>query len=315
MKENFDYNDITLIPEKCTVNSRSECDTKIQLGKYIFNVPIVPANMVAVVNEEIAIKLATNDYFYIMHRFNVNIVQFVLKMKTLKLFSSISIGVQKLDYDLINELYNRNIIPEFITIDIAHGHSDKVDDAIKYIKNLMPETFIIAGNVCTEEATIFLDKAGADGIKVGIAPGHACSTFMETGFGSRGCQLSTIKECRNVTDKIIIADGGINLPGDITKSIVFGANLVMCGNMFSGCIDSPGNIVENNNIKYKEYFGSASVHNNKTNRIEGVKKLVLLKDKTILEELEHLKESLQSSISYGGGNCIKDLKKVEYKLI
>ena len=41
----FDYEDIQLIPNKCIVNSRSECDTTVTLGKHSFKMPVVPANM------------------------------------------------------------------------------------------------------------------------------------------------------------------------------------------------------------------------------------------------------------------------------
>ena len=70
MMENvFDYEDIQLIPAKCIVNSRSECDTTVTLGKHKFKLPVVPANMQTIIDEKIAIYLAENGYFYIMHRF------------------------------------------------------------------------------------------------------------------------------------------------------------------------------------------------------------------------------------------------------
>lgn len=52
--EDFDYEDIQLIPNKCIVNSRSECDTSIKFGPRSFKLPVVPANMQTVMNEELA---------------------------------------------------------------------------------------------------------------------------------------------------------------------------------------------------------------------------------------------------------------------
>jgi len=143
---------------------------------------------------------------------------------------------------------------------------------------------------------------------------HNCTTAFMTGFGSRNCQASTILECVNDTKIPIIADGGIVHPSDVSKSIVLGATMVMCGNLISGCSDSPGDVIEKNGIKYKEYYGSASqFESNKTNRIEGTKKLVEFKYKTVLEQMKFLIECLQSSISYGGGNKLLDLHSVKWK--
>ena len=112
----------------------------------------------------------------------------------------------------------------------------------------------------------------------------------------------------------IIADGGIKVPADIAKSIVLGATMVMVGGMMSGFKDSPGNLIDLNGMKKKEFWGSASqFQSNKTNRIEGTKILVEYKDKSILDEMVYLQECLQSSISYGGGNSLSSLKNVKWK--
>ncbi|MGN8434669.1 IMP dehydrogenase, partial [Helicobacter pylori] len=85
----FDYEDVQLIPNKCIVNSRSECDTTVILGKHAFKMPIVPANMQTIINESIAEFLAENGYFYIMHRFNGSArIPFVKKMKERQWISS-----------------------------------------------------------------------------------------------------------------------------------------------------------------------------------------------------------------------------------
>ncbi len=92
----FDYEDIQLIPNKCIVNSRSECDTTVTLGKHTFKMPIVPANMQTIINDSIAEFLAENGYFYIMHRFDgAARIPFVKKMKKRQWISSISVGVKR----------------------------------------------------------------------------------------------------------------------------------------------------------------------------------------------------------------------------
>lgn len=183
----FDYEDIQLIPNKCIVKSRKECDTTVVLGKHTFNLPVVPANMQTIIDEELAIKLAKNGYFYIMHRFEEDSrANFIKTMKDLDLISSISIGVKESEYQFLSELKSKDLIPDYITIDIAHGHSDSVINMIGFIKNLMPETFVIAGNVGTPQAIRDLENAGADATKLGIGPGKVCITKLKTGFGTGG---------------------------------------------------------------------------------------------------------------------------------
>lgn len=145
-----------------------------------------------------------------------------------------------------------------------------------------------------------------------IVHNSACTTWPSTGFGSRNCQASTIYNCSLVSNKPIIADGGIRVPGDIAKSLVMGATMVMVGGMLSGFKDSPGHLVTVDGKNKKEFWGSASqFQSGKSNRIEGTKILVDYKDRSILDEMKYLEECLQSSISYGGGNdlsCFNDVK-------
>ncbi|MCR8612940.1 MAG: GMP reductase [Mycoplasma sp.] len=312
----FDFEDIQLLPKRCIVESRKECDTTQKFGKYEFKIPIIPANMKSVLNEELAIEFAKNGYFYVMHRFNFDSFEFVKKMKKENLISSISIGIKDADYDLINKFKEENIIPEFITIDIAHGHSAYVKRMIKFIrKQLGDEVFIIAGNVATTTAVMDLERWGADATKVGVGPGKVCTTRLKTGFGTARWQLAAINYCSKAATKPIIADGGIRQHGDIAKAIRFGATMVMVGSILSGHEESPGNTIEKNGIKYKEYFGSASRKNKTLDvNIEGKTEMVEVKG-SIWTTLNHIKMDLQSAISYAGGNKLQDIKKVDYILL
>ena len=149
----FDYEDIQLIPNKCIVNSRSECDTTVTLGKHTFKMPVVPANMQTIVDETIAEFLAEKGYFYIMHRFDEEgRIPFIKKMREKGLIASISVGIKEYEYAFVERLASENVVPDYITIDIAHGHSAAVINMIQHIKKVMPETFVIAGNVGTPEA-------------------------------------------------------------------------------------------------------------------------------------------------------------------
>jgi GMP reductase len=313
--EIFDYDNVLLLPRKCRVQSRSECDASTQLGGRSFRIPVVPANMKTVVNEDICIWLAQHDYFYVMHRFDVDNVALVRRFHEAGVYASISLGVKEADRASVLALKQQGSVPDYITIDIAHGHADSVRDMIGHIKTHLPQTFVIAGNVGTPEAVIDLENWGADATKVGIGPGKVCITRMKTGFGTGGWQLSALKWCARVATKPIIADGGIREHGDIAKSIRFGATMVMIGSMLAGHEESPGQTVEVDGKRYKEYYGSASDFNKgEYKHVEGKRILEPIKGR-LADTLVEMEQDVQSSISYAGGLKLLDVRKVNYVIL
>ena len=308
----FDYDNILLLPRKCRVESRSECDASVTLGGRSFRLPVVPANMKTGVDESISLWLAKNGYFYVMHRFDLDNLKFVRDMHAHGVFASISLGVKKADYDTVDQMVATDLVPEYITIDIAHGHADSVKNMIGYLKEKLPASFVIAGNVGTPEAVIDLENWGADATKVGIGPGKVCITKLKTGFGTGGWQLSALKWCARVATKPIIADGGIRDHGDIAKSVRFGASMVMIGSLFAGHEESPGKTVEVDGALFKEYYGSASDFNKgEYKHVEGKRILEPIKGK-LADTLIEMEQDVQSSISYAGGRALMDIRKVNY---
>jgi len=311
----FDYDNVLLLPRKCRVDSRSECDAATVFGGRTFKLPVVPANMKTVVDPAIAEWLAANGYFYVIHRFDLDTVAFARAMRDKGLFVSISSGVKRSDFEIIDRLAAEGVGADYVTIDIAHGHADSVRKTIEHIKTRLPSAFVIAGNVGTPEAVIDLENWGADATKVGIGPGKVCITLLKTGFGTGGWQLSALKWCARVATKPIIADGGIRHHGDIAKSIRFGASMVMIGSLFAGHEESPGRTVEVDGELFKEYYGSASDFNKgEYKHVEGKRILEPIKGK-LADTLREMREDLQSSISYAGGRTLADLRKVNYVIL
>ena len=313
--EIFDYDNILLLPRKCRVDSRAECDPSIEFGARRFNLPVVPANMKTVVDEPITEWLAANGYFYVMHRFDLDSLAYAKAMRSKGLYVSISSGVKPADYQVIDHLALEGVGADYITIDIAHGHAESVRRMIEHIKEKLPKTFVIAGNVATPEAVIDLENWGADATKVGVGPGKVCITKLKTGFGTGGWQLSALKWCARVATRPIIADGGIRHHGDIAKSIRFGASMVMIGSLFAGHEESPGQTVGVDGKLYKEYFGSASDFNKgEYKHVEGKRILEPIKGR-LADPMREMREDVQSSISYGGGTRLTDLRKVNYVVL
>ena len=324
------YSDVCLVPNLSELDSRSSCNASVELFGARYKLPIIPANMKAVISEEQCRWLAHNGYFYIMHRFDVDIVAFVDRANRDEWpLVSISLGVNAKDRDILQRLKLSGARGKvnFITLDIAHGHSLLMKEMLEACKSFSPESILIAGNVATPQGVTDLATWGADMVKVGIGQGSPCTTKDKTGFTLP--MFSCVKECSKVfvgdtffndnsnldfsTPVPIIADGGVKCNGDIAKALVAGAKMVMAGGIFACCSDSPAHAIEIDGTINKVYFGSASLENKKTKtHIEGLLKNVPTCGMNLKSKLQEIQEDIQSSISYGGG---KDLTCFENSVV
>lgn len=149
---------------------------------------------------------------------------------------------------------------DVIVVDTAHGHSQRVLDAVTRVKKQSNSVQIIAGNVATREGVKALIDAGADAVKVGIGPGSICTTRVVAGVGVP--QLTAVMEAAHEAsnhDVPVIADGGIKSSGDIAKALAAGANAVMVGSLLAGTEESPGEVYLHKGRSFKAYRGMGSV--------------------------------------------------------
>jgi IMP dehydrogenase len=149
---------------------------------------------------------------------------------------------------------------DVLVIDTAHGHSSRVMEAVRRIKQKFPEVDLIAGNVATFQGASDLIQLGVDGVKVGVGPGSICTTRVVTGAGVP--QVTAIAECaRAARDAAVplIADGGIKYSGDVSKAIAAGASSVMIGSLFAGTEESPGESILYQGRSFKSYRGMGSI--------------------------------------------------------
>ena len=313
----LNFGNVELVPGKCVVFSRRECDVTVLLGQHRFRLPLVPANMTTIIDVALALALAREGYFYVLHRFRIDPIAFVRRCRAEQVIASISLGVKTHDYEVVDQLVALRLIPDYITIDVAHGHSDRMRAMITYVRKHMPATvFIIAGNIATPRAALDLEEWGADGIKVGIGPGYVCTTLHQTGFGTARWELTALSQIFNVCKKPLILDGGLRSYGDIAKAIRFGAVMCMSGYLLSCYPESPGKTVVKDGKQFKQYYGSASFFNKHTTiNIEGDSEWLPLKPTTIWTGLDNVRQALQSSLSYAGGKQLCDLRKVEYVVV
>lgn len=321
IREGLTFDDVLLVPQHSTVESRSKVDISVKWGCLHFAHPIIPANMKTVTGEEMAVRIIKSGGLAVLHRFMEEKEQLIIANKIFDDHGNehfaVSIGVKPSDREMVARFWDAGI--RIVCIDVAHGDSNGCAEMASWIKSKHPDMFVIAGNVATGEGARRLWTAGADVVKVGVGPGSLCTTRIETGNGVP--QLTALMDVAEVQRQLnelertrhyphekkrkfpFIADGGIKSAGDIVKALCF-ADMVMVGNMFAGCEETPGRRVEIDKVVYKEYVGSST---HKTNHIEGVAALVPTKG-SYDSVLTKLLEGLRSGCSYQGAHNLEELK-------
>lgn len=175
-----------------------------------------------------------------------------------RLLCGAGVGITTNLLDRVEALVNAHV--DCVVVDSAHGQSANVLRATKEIKSAYPDLQVIVGNVATAKGTEDLIKVGADCVKVGIGPGSICTTRIVAGIGVP--QITAVMEAYSVAKKYnipIIADGGIQYSGDMTKALAAGANVCMMGSLFAGCDEAPGEFELYQGRKYKVYRGMGSI--------------------------------------------------------
>ena len=211
---------------------------------------------------------------------------------------------------------------DFIVVDSAHGHSRGVLSAVEAIKTALPDCPVVGGNVATREGTKALVDAGADCIRVGIGAGSICTTRVVAGVGIP--QLTAILDCADEAARLgvtVLADGGIRLSGDITKSLAAGSHAVMVGSLLAGTEEAPGEIVLYQGRAYKDYRGMGSIaamqqgssdryYQEKSSRFvpEGVEGRVPYKG-PLADVLYQMLGGLRSGMGYLGAPTIAELQQ------
>lgn len=332
----LDFKDVLILPKRSTLKSRSEVDISRTFkfknsGATWTGVPIMVSNMDTTGTFEMARKLYDFKMLTCIHKhysleewgnFFESITKDSQVDKDIINYFVVSTGI--LDKD-IDKLVNIKSMEEsffgvsygFICIDVANGYTERFIEQVKKIRELYPNNTIIAGNVVTSEMVEELILIGVDIIKTGIGNGSVCTTRIKTGVGYP--QLSAVIECADAAHGLkghLLSDGGCNNSGDFSKAFGAGADFIMSGGMFAGHDESAGELIEENGVKYKEYYGMSSdtamnKHNGgvaKYRASEG--KRVLLKYRGPVENtVNDLLGGIRSSCTYVGAGKLKELPR------
>ncbi|MGN1240796.1 MAG: IMP dehydrogenase, partial [Paludibacteraceae bacterium] len=226
----------------------------------------------------------------------------------------------------VDALYKEGV--DAIVLDSAHGHSKNIVNALRAIKAKYPHLDVVVGNIATAEAAKYLVENGADGVKVGIGPGSICTTRIIAGVGVP--QLTAIFETSEAikgSGVPIIADGGLRYSGDVVKALAAGGNCVMCGSMFAGTDEAPGETIIYNGRKFKTYRGMGSIDAMKAGSADryfqggekNVSKLVpegivgrVPYKGSVSETIYQLMGGLRSGMGYVGAHNLEELQHAKF---
>ncbi|MCR4732636.1 MAG: IMP dehydrogenase [Lachnospiraceae bacterium] len=237
-----------------------------------------------------------------------------------RLVCGAGVGITGNMMERVEALVNAKV--DCIVVDSAHGHSKNIIEAVKKIKAAYPDLQVIAGNIATGDAARALIEAGADAVKCGIGPGSICTTRVVAGIGVP--QITAIMDCYEVAKEYgvpVIADGGIQLSGDMVKALAAGGNVCMMGSMFAGCDEAPGATELFQGRKYKVYRGMGSIaamENGSKDRYfqEGAKKLVpegvegrVAYKGSVEDVIFQMVGGIRSGMGYNGAPTIPDLQE------
>ena len=300
----LDFSDVLIKPKRSTLESRKDANLH-RIFKFRHSniqwsgVPIIAANM-------------DHTGTYAMHvaLFNYDMLTAICKFtKYVQVENAIqTIG---LDTNLDEIVYD----PQWICLDVANGYTERFMSFVEQMRKheATKNSIIIAGNVCTPEATEQIILAGADIVKIGIGPGSVCTTRKMTGIGYP--QLSATIECADAAHGLgghIITDGGCVVTGDIAKSFGAGADFVMLGGMLAGHDECYGQV----DGEHMTFYGMSSdtaqllyYGEKQTYRASEGKTVSVPYKGSVSDTIEEILGGLRSACTYAGAKCIKDLPK------
>jgi GMP reductase len=322
-EELLDYSDVLIRPKRSTMKSRNDVDIE-RVFSFKWStlqwkgVPLIAANMDTTGTFEVYDVLSQYKIVTALHKFYMK-EDFLNKTNLDPNMFMVSTGISDMDFKRLTDIFSV-VECNWICIDIANGYLSSLVDFCKKVRLAFPNKILVAGNVATREMVEeLLINGQVDIVKVGIGPGSACTTRLKTGVGVP--QLSAVLDCSDAAHGLgglIIADGGITCPGDVSKAFGSCADFVMMGGQFAGHDQNPGDVIdcEKTGKKLKRFYGMSSkrameTHYGKMEKYrssEGRELTIPYKgdlNNTVLDYLG----GIRSTCTYIGATSIKNMGK------
>lgn len=343
----YTFDDLTLVPQHSLIKSRRDPDISINIPGFSYKIPIVSSPMNTVTEADMLVTMVRLGGTGVLHRYmstksQVKVLREVYNRITeqglhLDMDSDknppyyVAVGANGDFLERVEVLQGEFGVNGFC-VDVANGHNELSVEAVRAIREQVPDARIMAGNVCTYEGAYALAEAGADSIRVGIGPGAVCTTRQVTGHGVP--QLSAIEDCARIKgdgsfhyfdpggkrptypEVAIIADGGIRKSGDIVKALAIGADAVMIGSLLAGTIETPGEWLEEDGVLYKYYHGMASDEGRRKWMgkpkigvpAEGVSKKIIYSGRSAEKIVDSLCASVKVGLSFSNASNVNELR-------
>jgi hypothetical protein len=237
----FDLRDISIIPTIVSdVNSRSECKPTYSDGF----LPLMASPMDTVVCQKNINTYIKNNIIPCFPREDYFDKDLVDRKMVFQSYGLSDIEEQLEEWVTIKRT-SENVYwnYDYILIDIANGHMERLINALKKIKLYHPEIKIMVGNVAHPLTYKNLAMAGAHYVRCSIGTGAGCTTAANVAINYPLGSL--ISECRQIKEEgqfetKIVADGGMQGYDDILKALALGADYVMLGSLLNQCMQSSG---------------------------------------------------------------------------
>ncbi|QOJ79336.1 IMP dehydrogenase [Infirmifilum lucidum] len=308
------FDDVLLLPRYSDVRlDEIDISTRIAPGLTL-KIPIISSPMDTVTGREMVLSLGRLGGLGVLPR-NLPLEEaFSVVREAVDEKIPVGVAVGPFDDERVGKLLDVGV--SIIVVDTAHGHSRNVIEATKRYVALGAK--VMAGNIVTGEAAEALIAAGASSLRVGVGPGHACTTREVAGVGRP--QLSAIAEVADAARSYgvsVVADGGIEKPADAVKALAVGADAVMLGYLLAGTDEAPGALVVRDGKCFKVYRGmgsrsalaSGSTRYGEFKRVpEGVEGLVECRG-SVARVVEWITGGIRQGMGYVGARSLAELRE------
>jgi len=317
-----DFDDVLIRPKRSEAPSRSAIELK---REYRFlhsrqtwrGIPIIASNMDTIGTMDMARALAPDMMTCLHKHYSIQELAEFLAQEQDRCNVYMTVGIRDEDWQKLQHVC-RQIDLKWICVDAANGYTRFFVDQVKRIRDALPSTTLMAGNVATPDMVQELLISGAaDIIKVGIGSGSACTTRQTTAVGYP--QLSAIIECADAAHGLrghVCADGGCRTPGDVVKAFAAGADFVMLGGMLAGHDECDAKWTENSDGRHMKFYGMASRTAmdkyaggaREYRACEGAEMEISYRG-SVQNTLQEITGGIRSACAYVGAARLKDLSK------